>query len=310
MPPAIPSVGINDGNVYDPGLVNVEAQAYPAPVDLAQALTLNLARLTAGSLFAPPAVPPGNQAGPQFLPVAVADQSFILPSLALGVPFFDPPEVDVGAQNLIRQPVAEFIVTESGNFQFNRSVPQSVSFPIATISSFQSQPVGGIVTTFYVITFAVGVNLMDFGVELTGTEAAFPNSAPTRDPGDIPTGPITKFTNRQIVVDGTDLVPAPVVGNTVVIDVSRHGDEAVFDLFPNDRDVTIDAVQSASAATTQVADAHPLINAFANDGVVFPFIGTGARIPLLLYLDLRETAFFPADQPIKTLGLPLNVNIG
>jgi hypothetical protein len=59
-----------------------------------------------------------------------------------------------------------------------------------------------------------------------------------------------------------------------------------------------------------VADARRIVNAFATDGVVSPFIGTGTRIPLLLYLDLRETAFFPADRPIGTLGLPANVNIG
>lgn len=308
MPPAIPSVGINDGNVFDPGVVNIEAQAYPAPVDLAQALVRNLAALTPGLLFAPPLPPPDSQAIPRPLPVPVADQSFILPPLSLGVAVVDPPEVDVGTQNLIRQPVAEFVVTESGNFQFNRSVPQSVSFTIAAISSFTSQPVGGIVTTFYVITFAVGVNLMDFGVELTGTEASFPNSAPALNPDDVPTGIITKFTNRQIVVDGTDLVPAPVVGNTVVIDVSRHGDEVVFDIFSPDANVTIDAVQSASAAVTQTADARPEIDVFP-DGIN-TFIGSGVRIPLLLYLDLRETAFFPADRPITTRGLPLNVNIG
>lgn len=306
--PDIPSIGINNVDITDPGLVDVETQAYPRPLDLSQALTRNLAALIAGSAFAPPPVPPDNQAVPRFSDIPVAAQSFILPPLALGVAVVDPPDIDVGVQNLIRQPVAEFVVTESGNFQFNRSVPQSQSFTIATISSFQSQPVGGVVTTFYVITFAVGVNLMDFGVELTGTEASFPNSAPALNPQKIPTGVITKFTNRQIVVDGTDLVPAPVVGNTVIIDVSRHGDEVVFDIFPSDVNVTIDAVQSASAAVTQVAQALPEIDVFP-DGVN-AFIGSGVRIPLLLYLDLRETAFFPADRPITTRGLPLNVNIG
>lgn len=308
--PDIPSLGIDPANVYDPGLVNIENQAYPRPTNLAQALAINLGNLIQASQFWPNGVPVTSQALPKPVEVTVASQDFPDVSLSLGVAIPATPTTNVSVQNVIRQPVADYIVTESGVFQTNPSVPTTVSRTIAAggVSSFQvTSPIG--TTTYYVITFVAGTNLMDFGVDLTGTEALFPNSAPANNPQDIPAGLITKFAQNQIVVDGTDLSPAPAAGNTVTLDVSRHGDEVIFDLFPSDVNVNIGALVAPPVATTEVGDSRQVVDVFVDDAPPIPFIGAGSRIPLLLYLDLRETAFFPADRPIRTLGLPVNVNV-
>lgn len=295
-------------DVTDPGVVNVESQAYPLALNPPQALPPNLGVLVAGSVFAAPALPVPVQNNPRAFFVNVERQSFILPSLSLGVAAPTPPTTNVSAQNVVRQPVLEYVITESGSFQFNANVPTTVSRTIAVVTSFTSVE-AGVTSTFYVITFVAGTNLMDFGVDLVGTDALFPNSAPARNPQAVPAGTITKFTNLQIVVDGTNLTgDPPTTNDVVVLDVTRHGDAVVFDLLPTDNDVLISP--SPPVAVTTVADARPVANATASSGVVVPFVGSGQRIPLLLYLDLRETAFFPASQGITTLGLPANVNVG
>lgn len=308
--PDIPSLGIDLIDIVDPGMVNIEEQAYPRPLDLAQALARNLGALISGGAFVANPPPPGFQAGNRPTEVFVAGQPFVQPSLSLGTALPTIPEFDIADQAVL-QPVAEFIVTESGSFEFNRRVPTSVSQTITAVQTILAPGPTGANITFYLITFGVAVNLMDYGVDLVNTEALFPNSAPPLAPEDVPAGIITKFTNRQIMVDGTDLTAdAPQVGDIVRLDITRHGADVVFDLFAPDANVFIDSVQSASAAQTVVADSRSVITAFASDGVLTPFIGAGTRIPLLLYLDLRETAFFPADRPITTRGLPVNVNIG
>lgn len=303
--PDIPSVGISQFDTTDPNAVNVEAQAYPRPVDLAQSLARTLNFLA--STFQPNGPPPPLATGPRPSEVFTANQPFIPPSFSLGTVDANDVNIDITVQtNGVRQPVSEFIVTESGNFQTNPSVPDTVSRTILSVTSFVDQLS---LLTYYVITFGVNVNLMDFGVDLTGTQAAFPNSAPVLNPGAVPAALVTKMTNRQIVVIGTNLALDPPTANDVVLmDVSRHGPETIFDLVPNEVDIT--PSPNLQGVVTTVAQAFTLTNAFASDGVRVPFVGSGTRIPLLLYLDLRETAFFPADRPIRTLGLPLNVNVG
>lgn len=306
----IPSVGIDPLNVYDPGVVNIETQAYPRPLNLAQALALQLGNLIQASQFQPNGPPAVAQSIPRLVDVFPANQAFVDEPLGLGVPLANIPSVDVSVQNVIRQPVADFIVTESGVFQTNPSVPTTVRRTIASVSSFQVSDQFG-TTTYFVISFTAGTNLMDFGVDLAGTEALFPNSAPANNPQDVPGALITKFALNQIVVDGTDLLTSPpIVGNVVDLDVSRHGDEVIFDLFPNDINVTIGPNIPPPIALTVVGDSRQVTDVFISNTPPVPFIGAGARIPLLLYLDLRETAFFPSDRPVTTLGLPVNVFIG
>jgi hypothetical protein len=307
--PDIPSLGIDLIDIVDPGMVNVEEQAYPRPLDLAQALALNLGRLIQASQYWPNGPPGVHQDNATPTEVFVESQPFISPSLSLGVATPDTPTTDVADQNIVHQPVVDYIVTESGSFNTNPAVPTTVRRTIASVTSFA---VSGAVstTTFYVITFTAGTNLMDFGVDLVGTEALFPDSAPALNPQDVPAGLVTKFSLNQLVVDGTDLSPAPVAGDVVDLDVSRHGDEAVFELYANDVNVVIDAVQSSSAAVTVVGDSHQMVDVFIEDEPPIAFIGAGTRIPLLLYVGLRETAFFPSDRPVTTLGLPINVNVG
>lgn len=302
--PDIPSVGLAQFDTTDPGAVNVEAQAYPRPVDLAQALARSLDFLA--STFKPNGPPARLATAAPHVPVFVADQPFIPLNFSLGTPDTNDVNIDLMVQTSVRQPVSEFLVTESGTFQTNPSIPDTVSRTILTVTSFVDSLS---LLTYFVITFGPTINLMDFGVDLTGTQAAFPNSAPVNNPGAVPAALVTKMTNRQIVVIGTNLLLDPPTTNDVVLlDVSRHGAETIFDLVPNEVDIT--PAPTLLGVTTTVAQAFNLTNAFASDGVRVPFVGSGTRIPLLLYLDLRETAFFPADRPIGTLGLPLNVNIG
>jgi hypothetical protein len=307
----IPSLGIDVMDVVDPGMVNIEEQAYPRPLDLAQALALNLGRLIQASQFWPNGPPGALQSGPRPSEVFVQSQPFVNPSLSLGVATPATPTTDVTVQNVVRQPVADFIITESGPFQTNPSVPTTVRRTIAAVTSFQVSNQFG-TTTFFVITFAAGTNLMDFGVDLTGTEALFPNSAPALNPQAVPGAFITNFALNQIVVDGTDLLASPpIAGNVVDLDVSRHGSEVVFDLFPNDVNVFLNPTTvPPPIALTVVGDSIREVDVFVSDAPPIPFIGAGTRIPLLLYLDLRETAFFPSDRPILTRGLPANVFIG
>lgn len=302
--PDIPSIGISAFDTTDPSMVNVEAQAYPRPTDLAQSLARTLNFLA--STFQPNPPPPPLATGPRPSEVFAANQPFVPLPLSLGTVDANDVNIDITVQNVIRQPIAEFIVTESGNFAVNPSVPDTVSRTSTVVTSFVDQLT---LLTYFVITFGPTVNLMDFGIDLAGTQAAFPSSAPPLNPGAVPAALVTKFTNRQIVVVGTNLLAIPpVAGNVVILDVSRHGPENIFDLFSTEVEVT--PAPNLQGVVVTVADSRQVIDAFASDGVRVPFIGAGARIPLLLFQDLRETAFFPSDRPIRTLGLPINVNVG
>ena len=54
------------------------------------------------------------------------------------------------------------------------------------------------------LTLGAATNLYTIGVDLTGAEVAFPNSAPALDPQDIPTAPIVFYGANFIVVNGGD----------------------------------------------------------------------------------------------------------
>jgi hypothetical protein len=249
---------------------------------------------------------PDFQDSPVPVEVFIAASPFILPPLSQGVAVPEFPEIDVAAQG-IQQPVVDVIVTEAGSFEINPPTQASISRTILAVTSFVVAAPGGNIT-YYILTFAAPINLMDFGIDFGGTTALFPDSA--SDPENVPGALITSFASRQIVIVGTNLLThPPEAGNTIVLDISRHGNGRIFELVEPDLNIFIDSVQSAFAAETVVAQSFTEIDAFPG-GSLLPFIGSGVRIPPLLYLDLRETAFFPADRTNRGPGLPANVFVG
>jgi hypothetical protein len=305
---SIAQLGIDVMDIVDPGMVNVEDQAYPRPLDPDQQQPRNMGNLSPGSFF--PAAPqaPDFQDGNVPVEVFVAASPFILPPLSQGVAVPEFPEIDVATQG-IQQPVVDVVVTEAGSFEINPPTQASISRTILAVTSFVVATPGGNIT-YYILTFAAPINLMDFGIDFGGTTALFPNSAPADEPQQVPAALITSFASRQLVVVGTNLLSVPPVGgNTVVLDISRHGNGRIFELVEPDLNIFIDSVQSAFAAETVVAQSFTEIDAFPG-GTLLPFIGSGVRIPPLLYLDLRETAFFPADRTNRGPGLPANVFVG
>ena len=321
----IPSVGILQLDVFDPGLTNIEFQAYPRPLDLAQALALQLGNLIAAGAFAANPPPTPLQSGVLPSEVFAQSQAFAPPSLLQGVAVVQPASVNIGVQNSVRLPVVDFIITEAGSFQTNESPSAQVTLTIAPGPG--SPVVGGVAQS--VVTTTVGTvtyfqlflgnsNLNDFGIPLLGSLVLLPNQAPARNPQDVPTRPILQYSTNWILISlddppgsGFDSLPInpPTLGQTVTFNVRRTGFEVIFDLFPTESNVIIDAAPPA-ATTVSATDARRVSNATANDGVVNGFVGGGTRIPLLLFQNLRDSAFYPANQTIATLGLPANVNIG
>ena len=197
--------------VLDPGVINVESQAYPRPLDPPQALRPPT-EVQVGALVLPQLPPLGPGSGSAA--VAAADS------------------INVSLQ-AVRQPVSEFIVTQSGNFQTNATNANNVR---RTIRPNGGLPSPDVVTTVvngqtqFQVFFLAGTNLFDFGVSLVGTEARFPNSAPARAPENVPTGLVLMFSTNWILVDGTDFTSTPpAAGNVVDLDVGREAFEPIFD---------------------------------------------------------------------------------
>jgi hypothetical protein len=205
----IPSVGVPVSrpiaNVTDPGMVNIEDQAYPPP-------------------------PPGSQGDviPRFVDAGI--QAFT-PPLSMGVP--DPTEtnVDVSTQNFVRDPVP-WIVTPVGNFRIGSDPTLRTRFTIkandpaknfVAVTSFTN---GG--TTYYSITLADGSNLFSLGVDLRGALVQFPNSAPPLDPQNVPTAPIISYGANVLIVDGTRLANDPPTQlDAIFVPNAREGSEDV-----------------------------------------------------------------------------------
>lgn len=309
----IPSLGIFQFDVFDPGLTNIEQQAYPRPLDPAQALAQQLARLLDASLFAPNGPPSLLQAGPIPSFQQVESQPFRPPSFSLGVASVVPPTVSAGAF-VPPTPAAEVVVTPVGNFQTNITPADVVSFTIASVVVINGTSTPN---RLFQIFFPAGTNLFSLGIDLFGRLVSLPSQAPAKDPQAIPTRTILNYSTNFIIIaetevssagNSTALPSAPTANQVVRLDDFRDGFEVNFNFPGTLVNTTINP--APPVAQTVVGDARRVINAFATDGVIAPFIGAGQRIPLLLFQNLRETAFFPSDQGTVTQGLPANVNVG
>jgi hypothetical protein len=285
---------MNPIDVFDPNNVNVEAQAYPRPLDLAQALGL-------------PAL------------VNVGAQAALPPSFSMGVADPANPEVDISTQVIQRQPVAEFLVTQEGSFRTDATAT-SVRYAIAAVT-----PIVVGATTNYKLTLGLGdvstpalaaaaaarVNLFTLGVDLSYVEVTFINSAPALDPQDRPTAPITSYFINQIVIDAGDLASDPPIdGDLVDVPTQRVG--------PSD----IVGLVGAAPANVLIAPAPPLavfdtaprnvVTDVDIDSQVLrnPIITSGQRIPLLLFQNLPIPGAFEAEfaAPVAR-GLPVDVFI-
>lgn len=301
--PDIPSLGLNRFDVFDPNDVNIEAQAYPRPLSPAQALARQLAELLNVSTFGHPRVldPPQAIVTPAAVPVQ--QQTYTLPSLSMGTADPANPEVDVGTQVIQRQPVAEFLVTQAGNFRTD-STADFVRFTISAVTALE---VGA--STNYRLTLGAATNLYTLGVDLTGLEVRFPNSAPGLDPQDVPTAPIIFYGINQIVIDGSDLSSdAPVVNDVIDIPTQRVGPSDIIDLVGlAPANVTI--APAPQNPTTAVAASNPVVNVDIDSATpANPIITSGTRIPLLLFQNLPIPGAFAVEYATPlSRGLPANV---
>lgn len=303
--PDIPSVGIDLVDIVDPGVVNIEEQAYPRVLQPDQALALELGVLIESSLFASPFAANPAQAIEPPTEIDVGLQSFIFPfSLGTAVP--DINDVDVNAQSLVDgRTLREFIVTGVGSFQTNAVIPTQRTFLADTVTSFVFGP-----NTYYTITFAADVDLFSFGIEFSGTEVAFPDSAPAESPNQIPEGLVISFSTRQIVVLGTFLSSdPPVAGDRVVFNLERQGDEVVFDF-----DTVTDVFIFADTPPQSPEEIPVPVNFDVFAGNFFPegvptFIGEGTEVPFLIFQNLRDGVFEVENQTFGQ-GLPAQVFIG
>ena len=264
-------------DVTDPGVVNVEAQAYPMP-------------------------PGGSQALPIPSQVFVARLVQVQLPLASGAASVDPPDTDVATQIITRLPVSEFLVTEGGVIQTNNTVSDLRSFIVSSVTTLNA----GLPTERYQI-FLGTANLAEIGLTLTDIEALFPQQAPAAAPENIPARDIAAWSIDWIIVPRFNTfgvsMAAPVAGNTVQIAVLRDGDEVFIDRFATEIDVTLNPPPQ-TPVTVSAPLLTPLGNISASTGVVVPFIGSGVRVPFLL------GTFEVIDQrPIGT-GLPRNVFVG
>jgi len=167
-------------DIVDPGLINIEEQAYPPPLPgVSFELTpLQLAELLSASLFTTPR--PQNDVTSSLFPtpseVVVGDQVFTLPPLSLGADTPIPVEVDVSLQNLVDGRFLEewIVTTEAGNFRINET-ENADEDPEFTVTSVLDADTGGAVTlsTTRFRIFVTPANLTSFGLSLLFREAEF-----------------------------------------------------------------------------------------------------------------------------------------
>lgn len=239
-------------DVTDPGLVNVESQAYPFPPGGFQNLPPNFGRLLQASLFAAPIVPPSIQAGLIPSAITVGDQPFVSLPLSQGAAALTPAEIDLEAQNLIRQPVHDFIVTDVGNFDLT----QANSNIRLTVTSVVDADTGGAVgaNTTRIRIFVSGAILTDLGLSILFRQVIFIGNTSPLIAGRPRT--INAYGANSIIVDrtqfGTTLSTIqPAVGDLMDLNIDREGSEVVFDVFASPANVFIDPsppiAQTASA---------------------------------------------------------------
>ena len=330
MPVDIPSVGLNQFDVFDPNDVNIEAQAYPRPLQLPQALPI-LPNIDA-SLFAGPFAANPPQALPTPVPVDVGIQSFIRP-FATGTARPNATDTDLMLQVLPRGPVHDFLITDSGSFDLNNNENESdEAFTITAIVDAQTGAAPSGSTTVY--RAILSPQPIAFGLPFAGREFVVTTSVTAANVGQ------SRFIYNQngnaIFFPRTEgdqnFATNLAAGAVLTVDMKRDGFSVFYDLLPAPLEVFILADTEPAEVEEPDVDFERFVGDFypANDappvfeeveaevtGPVLDFfpddtspaISGGTPIPLLLFQNLRETAFFPASQS-SVIGLPANVNVG
>ena len=304
----------------DPGQVNVADQAYPPVPPTQQGLPVPV--LVFGSAFAPPPLPTPSLGDPTPTLALVPNQAGIPAPFSLGVATPAAPFIDTDFQNLTLQPVTEWVISPSGNFQTNNTPGDEVAFTISGVIAFDV----GLPTERYQVFLGAATNLFKFGIDLTQSLAMFTDNlsqqlpipaGPPRAVGIInPTRPIVSFDTNWILVyaidqfgymlGGTFSAPfntpltQPVAGQHVSINILRDGPDVLNDVTLPVSNVLV--APTPITATTVVGNSIGFQgNIAALDGVVKPFIGSGVPAPTFL------GTFEVENQTNLGQGLPANV---
>lgn len=290
-------------NVTDPGVVNVEDQAYPNPPGTSQSLPTP--SLAFASDFAAPLIPGGSQALPRPTEVNVSQFPALQPSFSRGSAAPEFPTHDITFQNLQRFNPAEYLVTESGSFQTNNTLGDLVQF----LSTFVVVADSGLPTETYQIFLgpapgAGPVNLGNYGLDLTNLIVSFPNQAPARAPENVPQRAIISWSKNWILVSRYDAfgnsLANPGAASGIGIAILRDGASVINDIGILEVDVLI-LPPPPIAVTTPAPNQRFLGNLSPADGVVVPFVGSGVRTPPFLGTFEVENQVPPGN------GLPVNV---
>lgn len=295
-------------DVTDPGLINVEDQAFPPVPGDNQALPFNLGDLLSASLFAAP--PPQNPAQSGTIPSAanVNNQAFVPASLSLGAATPATPNIDVKTQNSVQPNPGDFTVSPVGNFQTN--IPGSqITLTETAIVDADTGVAPGASTLRYRI-FVSGAVLTSLGLSIAGRQVIFTGNVTAGIAGFSRN--IIAFTFNSIIVLVTELGtafnplgPTPAVGDSMTLVTDRQGSEVIFDLVMAPVDVFL--LTSTPAVTAPAVQSFPTTrqaDAGVSSGVVIPFVGTGVQVPPLLINPVDVAA-----QSVVGAGLPQNVFI-
>lgn len=282
----------------NPGLVNVADQAYP-PVPATQQ-SLPVPRDVFGSTFAPPPLPQLSAGAPIATDAFVANAGGRAPSFSLGLSAPAFPDSNIAAQNLIKTPVADWLVAPVGSFQTNDAKGTQFAFKILSVVVFNS----GLPTQAYQIFLQNPVNLLGFGLDLTELLVSFPSAAPVSAPENVPQRPIVSYNGNWIFLNAFDqfgnLLTIPGFNQTVQIGILREGPDVINKTNLPVINVVVTAPQAPPPPVLGTVQAFQ--GTFqANSGVVLPFIGSGTRTPPLL------GTFEVENQSLVGQGLPANV---
>jgi hypothetical protein len=202
-------------DVTDPGLINVEDQAYPAVLGVNfTPLPANFGELLSASLFAPnPALGVPSTLVPTPSSVQVANQP--PPFIPFGgVPEPEAIEVDVAQQSPPGVDVDEFVVTElDQNIQTNETPESIVDFTVT--SAVDAETFGPVTSTTKLVRTTVTPALSPFGVTFLLKEGNFFRPALTVTGATNPGPPIIITTSTPHGLFTGDIVGVSgVLGNT------------------------------------------------------------------------------------------------
>jgi len=201
-------------DVTDPGLVNVENQAYPAVLDVPHTLVpADFGELLAASLFAPnPALGVPATTFPTPSRVDVANQPpAVVPFGGFAIP--KPTEVNVALQDLVGVDVDEFVVCElDENIQTNETPETIVEFTVLSVAD--AETFGPVVTPgTRLVRLTVSPSLSPFGVSFLLKQGEF-DIAPRAITGASNTAPIIINAPNHDLGTGMYVQISDVLGNT------------------------------------------------------------------------------------------------